>query len=254
MELIVLGSGGGWARPGGAACGYLVRHDGFNLWVDLGTGTMANVQRYIGLGDVHAIAVSHRHFDHFLDLYPFFLAEWWGTDRGPLPLFAPPEMFEHARQLEPRLGEGFDVHVVTPGETYEAGPIVVRTARMNHPVPTLGMRFEADGEVLVYSADTGPSDELVQLARGAQVLLSEATWMERPQWADDIHLTATQAGEHAARAEAEHLVLTHIWPSYDVADSAERAAEAFGRPVDVAWEHMRIVLDGTDVRITKDAP
>ena len=46
MELIVLGSGGGWARPGGAACGYLIRHEGFNLWVDLGTGTMANVQRY----------------------------------------------------------------------------------------------------------------------------------------------------------------------------------------------------------------
>ena len=60
--------------------------------------------------------------------------------------------------------------------------------------------IEADGEVLVYSADTGPSEELVQLARGAQVLLSEATWLERPQWAEDIHLTAAQAGEHAARA------------------------------------------------------
>jgi ribonuclease BN (tRNA processing enzyme) len=254
VELVVLGSGGGWARPGGAACGYLVRHGGFNLWVDLGTGTMANIQRHIGLGDVHAVAVSHRHFDHFLDLYPFYLAEWYTAEREPIPLFVPPEMFEHAAQLEPDLRQGFDVAVVTPGETFEAGPIVVRTARMNHPVPTLGMRFEADGAVLVYSADTGPCQELIDLATGAQVLLSEATWIDRPEWAEEIHLTATQAGDHAARAQAGHLVLTHIWPSYDVAVSQERASQSFGAPVQIAKEHMRILIDGSDVQIVEAAP
>jgi ribonuclease BN (tRNA processing enzyme) len=250
VELIVLGSGGGWARPGGAACGYLLSHDGFNVWVDLGTGTMANLQRHIELQDVHAVVVSHRHFDHFLDLYPYYLAEWWVTDRSPIPLFAPPGMFEHALQLEPALGTGFDLHVVTPGETFEAGPMVVRTAPMNHPVPTLGMRFEADGGVLVYSADTGPTDALVELARGARVLLSEATWLQRPAWAGDIHLTATQAGEHAARAGVDHLVLTHIWPAYDVRTSAENAAQTFGGQVSVAKEQMKIAFEGSDVQVT----
>jgi ribonuclease BN (tRNA processing enzyme) len=253
VELIVLGSGGGWALPGGAACGYLVRHDGFNLWVDLGTGTMANLQRHIGLEDVHAVAVSHRHFDHFLDLYPFYLAEWMGTDRERIPLFAPPDLFEHASQLEPNLGKAFDLHVVTPGETYEAGPVVVRTARMNHPVPTLGMRFEVDGAALVYSADTGPSEGLIELARGAQVLLSEATWISRPGWAEEIHLTATQAGDHAARAQVGQLVLTHIWPTYDATISAEQAARTFGGPVHLARERMRIVLDGSEPWIAEEA-
>jgi ribonuclease BN (tRNA processing enzyme) len=254
MELIVLGSGGGWARPGGAACGYLVRHEGFNLWVDLGTGTMANLQRHVELDQVHAVAVSHRHFDHFLDLYPFYLAEWVGSDRAPIPLFAPPEMFEHACKLEPDLAKAFDLHMVEPGDAFEAGPMVVRTARMNHPVPTLGMRFEGDGGVLVYGADTGPCDDLVELARGAQVLLSEATWMVRPEWADEIHLTALQAGDLAAQAGVEHLVLTHIWPAYDVQASADRAAESFGSRVRVASEHMRIGLDTGEVRITEEGP
>jgi ribonuclease BN (tRNA processing enzyme) len=253
MELIVLGSGGGWARPGGAACGYLLRHGGFNLWVDLGTGTMANLQRHIGLGDVHAVAVSHRHFDHFLDLYPFYLAEWMGFDRERIPLFAPPEMFEHACKLEPDLPRGFDLQVVTPGDPFQAGPFAVRTARMNHPVPTLGMRFEADGAVLVYTADTGPSEDLIDLARGAQVLLCEATWMERPTWADEIHLTALQAGDHAARAGVGELVLTHIWLTYDGTTSAGRAQESFGHPVRVAREQMRIMLDGGDVRFVEDS-
>jgi ribonuclease BN (tRNA processing enzyme) len=244
MELTILGSGGGWARPGGAACGYLVSHQGFDLWVDLGTGTMANLQRYVPLEEVDGVAISHRHFDHFLDLYPFFLAEWYGTDRDPIPLFAPPGMFEHARQLEDKLGNGFDVNVVTPGETFQAGPLAVRTAPMNHPVPTLGMRFEADGSALAYSADTGPSDDLVELARGADLLLCEATWIERPHWAKETHLTARQAGEHAARAGVGNLILTHIWPKYDVKTSADQASEAFGRRALVAREGMRARLGG----------
>jgi ribonuclease BN (tRNA processing enzyme) len=252
VELIVLGSGGGWARPGRAACGYLVRHDGYDLWVDLGTGTMANLQRHSRLDQVDAVVVSHRHFDHFLDLYPFFLAEWMGTERNPIPLFAPPGMFEHALQLEPNLPKAFDLHEITPGTTFEAGPMTVRTAPMNHPVPTLGMRFEAGGGTLAYSADTGPSEDLVELARGAQLLLSEATWVERPHWAESIHLTATQAGEHAARAGVGRLVLTHIWPEFDASASVELAAAAFGGPVVAATEGMKFGLDGDEVRT--DAP
>src|SRR5207249_3884612 len=98
MELVVLGAGGGWAGPRGAACGYLLSADGFNLWLDLGTGTMANLQEHVELVDVDAVAVSHRHFDHFLDMYPFYLARWYGTDLPPIELFAPPGMFEHALQ------------------------------------------------------------------------------------------------------------------------------------------------------------
>src|SRR5436309_12186295 len=103
--MVVLGWGGGWPGPGGAACGYLVRHDGFTLWLDAGTGTMANLQRFIALDDVDAVAISHRHFDHFLDLYPFFLTrKFRRATRAPvLPLFAPPGMFEHALQLEEEL-------------------------------------------------------------------------------------------------------------------------------------------------------
>jgi len=242
VELVLLGVGGGWARPGGAACGYLVRHQGFNLWIDAGTGTMANLQRHIGLHEVDAVAVSHRHFDHFLDLYPFWLSRWWGDDDkpAPLPLFAPPRMFEHALQIEPKLGDAFRLQEIEPGDAFETGPFRVRTASMNHPVPTLGMRIETDGMTLAYSADTGPTRDLVDLSRDANVLLCEATWLElRAGWSP-IHLTATEAGQHAASAGVGRLVLTHIWPATDRLESEARASEAFGGPVTVAEEGLRI--------------
>ncbi len=230
MDLVVLGAAGGWAGPGGAASGYLVRHDGFNLWVDAGTGTLANLQEHIGVLDVGAIVVSHRHFDHFLDLYPYFLARWFRDPRPPkVPLFAPPGMFEHALQLEGDLAGVFDLHVVEPGDTFHPGPFAVRTALMAHPVPTLGMRIEADGTALAYTADTGPSEPLVELARGADLLLSEASWLERPPGAPlALHLTAREAGGQAARAGVGGLVLTHLLPTTDRNASLHEADQGFG--------------------------
>jgi ribonuclease BN (tRNA processing enzyme) len=184
--------------------------------------------------DVHAVAVSHRHFDHFLDLYPFFLARWYRTERRPVPLFAPPGMFEHALQLEADLVNAFVPHVVEPGQSFEAGPFRVTTAAMRHPVPTLGMRFQAGGSTLAYSADTGPTDELVRLASGADVLLAEATWMTLPQGAEPMHMTPDEAGDVGRRAGVGRLVVTHVWPTNPMADVEERAAQAFGGDVIMA--------------------
>ena len=78
MELTVLGASGTWPAPGGATCGYLVRHDGTNLWLDAGTGTFAKLQEYITAGDIDAIIVSHGHPDHFVDVVPAFYARHYG--------------------------------------------------------------------------------------------------------------------------------------------------------------------------------
>lgn len=67
MELTVLGSFAAWPGTGGAASGYLLRHDGFNLVVDFGTGVLANVQRYLPHERIDAIVVSHGHLDHCID-------------------------------------------------------------------------------------------------------------------------------------------------------------------------------------------
>jgi ribonuclease BN (tRNA processing enzyme) len=240
VDLVVLGAGGGWATAGGAASGYLIRHDGFNVWVDQGNGTLANLQRYVGFMDVHAVVVSHRHFDHFLDLYPFYLARWFRTERRPVPLYAPPGMFDHALQLEPDLVNAFVSTVVEPGQPFETGPFRVATAPMRHPVPTLGMRFQADGASLVYSADTGPNDELVDLAHGCDVLLAEATWMELPPGAQPMHMTPQEAGEIGRRAEAGRLVLSHVWPTNPMDRVRELASSAFGGPVTVATVGLEV--------------
>ena len=94
--------------------------------------------------------------------------------------------------------------------------------------------------MLAYTGDTGPCDNAVELAEGADLLLSEATYQDHSELSF-FHLSASQAAEHAAKAEVRRLVLTHITPDLDAGLSLEQAAAHFDGAVDVAipddqWE------------------
>ena len=90
------------------------------------------------------------------------------------------------------------------------------------------MRVEHGGRSLVYSGDTGPCAGLVEAARGADVLLCEATWPHVTEWWDEpptgIHLSGRQAGEHAAAAGVGRLLITHV-PAWFDAPGAARGGE-----------------------------
>jgi ribonuclease BN (tRNA processing enzyme) len=244
MELIVLGAHGTWPKPGGATAGFLLRHHGFTLWVDLGTGTMANLQRHVGLFDIGALVISHSHPDHLVDLYPYFYARHFSDERPEgTPLYCPPEVLARGMALfgedtQAAVARSFALNEIEPGTAFEAGPFRVTTAPMAHPVPTIGLRVESDGASLAYTADTGPTDALGKLADGADVLLSEASWQEDGRERLPIHLTGRQAGEAARDAGVDSLILTHIWPTLDRSRSAAEAAEAFPGEIVLAEEGM----------------
>jgi ribonuclease BN (tRNA processing enzyme) len=250
-EVIVLGADGSWPSANGAASGYLLRRGGFSVWVDLGTGTMANLQQHVDLYDVGAVFVSHVHADHLVDLFTYFYSRNYGPPEPPppIPLIMPPGTLDHVLHILSGSGgqdivERFEVREIEPGTELDVGPFHVRTAPMDHPVPTLGMRFETDGVAVAYSADTGPCNDLVDLARGADLLLAEATWLEdgthKPP---GIHMTAKEAGEHAERAGVGELLLVHINPLTDHDRSREEATSSFSGAVDLATSGMKRVLE-----------
>lgn len=243
MELIVLGSCGTWAVPDRANSGYLIRHDGHVLWVDLGSGTLANLQRYADLHEIDAVVISHSHPDHMVDLYPYFYARHYGLQLPPgTPLFAPPGLINRAVALLSEesaldLARTFAITEVEPGDSFGTGPFRVRTAPMAHPVPTLGMRIEADGMSVAYTADTGPTQEIDTIASGTNLLLAEATWQDDGSFRPPLHLTAKQAGEAATRTGVGRLLLTHIWPTLDLERSRDEAAGTFDGDVQIAMDN-----------------
>ena len=247
MKLTVLGSSAAFPAPGGAASGYLLQHDGFNLCLDLGTGTLSPLQQHIGIGDIHGVVVSHAHWDHFLDLYPLFVARnWHETKLPPIEVIAPTGFEEFFLRLNDS-DEGvqtmrtvFTFRDVDPGDPFEIGPFSVQTQLLPHWVRNMGTRFTANGTTLAYTGDTGPSEEIAPLARDADTLVAEASWQVRPEGIDPFHLTAGEAGEHAARSGAGRLMLSHLWPGDDRDRSRELAAAAFDGDLVVAGEGLAI--------------
>ncbi|MGO9502915.1 MAG: MBL fold metallo-hydrolase [Streptosporangiaceae bacterium] len=240
MELTIVGCAGSFPGPDSPASCYLIEADGFRLLLDLGNGALGALQRYASLDGIDAICLSHQHADHCLDMCSYSVARTFHPDGAmpPIPVYAPArtaERLSRALGLEPgsSMTDAFDFMTLAPG-TIEIGPLRVTAAHMNHPVETFGFRLEHSGGSLAYSADTGPADALVTLARGADVLLCEASFLDGPGLPGGLHLTGRQAGEHAARAGAGQLVLTHLVSWNDRDRSRAEAAAAFSGPLSLA--------------------
>jgi ribonuclease BN (tRNA processing enzyme) len=125
----------------------------------------------------------------------------------------------------------YDVRELTAGSR-DIGPFRVVTDRVNHPVETYAVRLECGGRTLAYSADTGESPALVDLARNADLLLCEASYLDGRSNPPNLHLTGRQAGEHATKAEVSRLLLTHLVQSWgDPACTLAEATGAFDGPV-----------------------
>jgi ribonuclease BN (tRNA processing enzyme) len=143
------------------------------------------------------------------------------------------------------LRDSYTVHGFEPGEEFAIGPFGVRSVRLPHSVLNAGVRLSAGGKVLSYTGDTGPSPDLVGLARGADLFLAEATYPEQvPGELAGYLSSARQAGEYAAAAGAGRLLLTHLWPGTDPAAAEAAARRSYGGPLAVARMGLVADLDG----------
>ena len=236
LSVTVLGSSGTYATADNACSGYLVGDGATNVWVDAGSGTLANLQRHLGLADVDAVVLSHEHPDHWTDLEGFFNACRFVTGRTGLPVYAPAGLKK--RTYEPDTSPFFEWHDVADGDRVALGALSFIFARTDHGPETLAMRVDAGGRSFGYSADTGPGWSLEALGHGLDLALCEATF-QREQEGTAQHLSARQAGESARAAGAGCLLLTHLWPTMDRERSRGEGADAYGGPVDLAEPNER---------------
>ena len=241
MRLTVLGGCGAWPAAGQACSGYLVEHDGYRVLIDPGYAVVPRLLQVIDADEVDAVLISHGHPDHCADLNPLLRARVLRDDLVPgapaLPVYAPPEALRAVLALDRRgmLDDAISLHEFEPGETFATGPFEVRTYLLPHFMLNAGLRLTADGERLAYTGDTGPSPDLIDLARDADLFLAEATYLrEVPGDSARYMSSAWQAGRTAARAGVAHLMLTHLQPGADHRAAVEAAAENYDGEIDVA--------------------
>jgi len=251
-RLILLGTGGG-PRPRKTSSGsaQVVVSNNAAYVIDCGDG----VARQLAFADVplatlRHIFITHQHSDHNADYGNLILLAWISGLKtridcwGPPPLQRMTELFMemNAYDIRTRIedeGRGplqplVHVHELSKGGVVFADENVrVRAALVDHPpvVPALGYRFDAADRSIVVSGDTKPSESLIALARGADVLVHEALY---PAGVDRLvagvpnasslrqsilshHTSAEDAGRVAQAAGVKTLVLSHLVPADDPA-------------------------------------
>jgi ribonuclease BN (tRNA processing enzyme) len=229
VRVTVLGACGAWPEAGQACSGFLIEQDGFRLVMDLGYAAMPRLLEHVRAEQVDAVFITHGHPDHCADLNPLLRARAMADDPpAALPVYAPAGALDAVLALDRpgMLDDAVQVRELSGGDDLEIGPFRAQTRLLPHWLPNAGLRLSAAGRILAYTGDSGPSPEVVQLARGADVLLAEATYTGAvPADSQGYLCSAVEAGEQAARAGAGHLMLTHLWPGTDH-DAARSAAAA----------------------------
>ena len=232
MKLTVVGCSPAWPNPGGAQSGYLLEGPG-RLLLDCGPGVLAKLREREPWPQIDAIAITHWHLDHWGDLVPWV----WGQMFGPgeetkrPELWIPPGGQEMLTAIASRLGQRemfeqvFDLYEYEQDKPFEAAGFEVTPRRVLHyELLAFGFRASANGTALAYSGDSGPSDQLHELAREADLFVCEATLMApNPEGGTRGHLAATEALEAFEAAGARRLLITHRPLERPLDDGLEQA-------------------------------
>ena len=248
MRLTIIGCSGSMSGRESAASAYLLQADGYDaeghlrtysVTLDFGPGAMGQLLRYLDPADLDAMVFSHLHADHCADLVGMYVYRRW-LPTGQLPqisVYAPDDALRRARQLgddpdDETYNGTFDFDQIAPGKDITVGPMLFEFFTAEHPVPAVGMRVTGPSEdnpdtdvVFGFTGDTDLCDTQIEMAARADLLLSEAAFVEGRDSVRGIHMTGNRAGELAQSAEVKKLLLTHLQPWNDP-DEVRRAAES----------------------------
>lgn len=202
---------------------------------------------------VSSLIVTHRHVDHLYGLPSLAHNLGLAGRRTTLHVYALRETMPFLRgfmelfPLEAKMPYRIELHEVPPKEGHpvlQADGFRVRSTPVKHGAPNLGVRVEFDAPAergaVVYSCDTSPCPSLIALARGADVLVHEATFLhgDAARAAADGHTTGYQAGEVAAQAGVKRLILCHFAAELHdrVEDLRHEARQTYDGPVEIPEE------------------
>lgn len=218
MKLYCIGSAGGYPLGDNGTTAYVVTStDGqYNLLLDAGSGSALAIEHYLPVNDLDAVWLSHDHPDHSADIGIFqhlFFLKKPASQKGLIPVYMNknsslwPLMMTDA-STEPRQ------YLIE--EPMEIGPFKASFIKTTHPVECAAIRLEEKltGKVLVFTADSGWQDSLVEFSKGADVLIADTNFPAE-KGRNAIHMTSTEVATLANMALVKQLVVSHIPPQAD---------------------------------------
>ncbi|MHC4597951.1 MAG: Lcl domain-containing protein [Planctomycetota bacterium] len=270
FSVVTVGTGSPKFNPERASASALIRAKGALILVDMGNGTQARLEEAgVSLGELDALLFTHHHLDHNEEFAPILIRS--RLRRGGGEIVGPPgtraltdfvfEFFkEDIAYRAAKTGRTVEdirkgnLREIEGGEDFELFGVKIRTAKVVHTIHTVAYRFDLDGASIVISGDTCYSEDLVALAKGADILVMDSGGVvkkgdaRRPGRGDRpgrqggsrkgkkerAHCTLEEVASIAEKTAVKKLVLTHFGPE-EVDEEATRKVIAESYPGEILF-------------------
>lgn len=236
MKITPIGIWGGYPKANEATSSFLLEHDGFNCLIDCGSGVLSSLKNYVPLEKIDAVVISHYHADHIADIgslqYSRLIQFYLNNPSAALPIYGHKYDEENFAKLAYK--ERTVSIEISEEDIIQIGPFTVSFCRTVHPVYCLAMKFTVSGRSIALTSDTGWRDELVDFAKDADILMSEANLYEEHVGIAEGHMGGSEAGKLAKMAGVKKFILTHLPLHGDIEDILNAALQEYDRPAEIA--------------------
>jgi ribonuclease BN (tRNA processing enzyme) len=263
MRITLLGSGTCVPSLKRSACSVLVQAGRSNIVLDTGPGTLRQLLKAgVSIFDISHVFYSHFHPDHSAELVSLLFATKYpdaSRRRFALTLGAGvgfQKLYSGLRsvygswiELAPGMLNIIELSTAT-SDAIDFDDFTIRTSPVAHNAESIAFRITGRGGAsVVYSGDTDTCEDLVRLAREADVLICESAMPDGRKVRG--HLTPSAAGEIATRAKVDKLVLTHFYPECDTVDVESQCRRTYDGPLLLAEDLMTIELPAARHRLPR---
>jgi ribonuclease Z len=252
MKLIVLGSGTSIPHSHRSSPAYWLETESGQLLLDIGADAPHRMaEEQLDWASLDAIWISHFHLDHFGGLAPFLFGTRSGPQtqrrRKPLRVYGASGFKKILQAIDQAndyrlLKQPFPLELieVQSGSEFEIFPgLNAKTFSTPHTKESLAIRLkDKTGTLLVYTSDTGPSDDLAEFARGAAVLLMECSFHKNKPV--KTHLELAEAMQLASKCGPQKLVLSHLYAEWDGIDLGAEARKLWPGETIEALDGLRL--------------
>jgi ribonuclease BN (tRNA processing enzyme) len=257
MQFIVLGSGTSVFHPHRAAAAFWLQTENGSLLLDCSADAPHRMaQEGLDWPNLDAIWISHLHLDHCGGLAPLLFgmkhAPQTRSRTKPLSILACAgtrkllDAIDDAQHYNlsklPFPLDFTEISAKTAAQTFEPlKDLTANTLSTPHRAESLALRLtDLRGTTIVYTSDTGFSEDVARFARGADLLVLECSFYRNKPM--QTHLDLADAMRMAAIAEPRKVVLTHLYPEWDGVDLQDEARKLWPGETIAAQDGLRIEI------------